>query len=185
MKRTWMIAALAATAASPSLALADAKELHVEHHIVIDAPPEAVWEVAGDFVGLDKWYPPAQASKLVLGHNREVGAIRELTRGNGTKVEEKLIEYDPWNHTLTYTYAEGQPMSSDYFATLTVKDAGNGKSLVEWKARFKRLAYWTDNPPPGQDDETVTKALNIGYPLGLKTLKQVVESRAHGTDPAR
>ena len=33
--------------------------------------------------------------------------------------------------------------------TLTVKDAGNGKSVVEWKARFKRLAYWTDDPPPG------------------------------------
>jgi mxaD protein len=128
-------------------------------------------------VGLPKWYPPIESSKLVLGRNNEVGAIRELTRRNGTKVEEKLIDYDPWNRTMTYTYAEGQPLSSDYFATVTVKDAGNGKSLVEWKARFKRLAYWTDDPPAGQDDETVTKALNAGYKLGLENLKKLAEAQ--------
>jgi uncharacterized protein YndB with AHSA1/START domain len=164
-------------AAVPGLVHAEAKEQRIEHTIVIDAPPERVWAIAGDFVGLPKWYPPIESARLVLGRNNEVGCIRELTRRNGTKVEEKLLDYDPWNRSLTYTYAEGQPMSSDYFATLTVKDAGNGKSLVEWKARFKRLAYWTDNPPPGMDDETVTKALNAGYKLGLETLKKVVEAQ--------
>ncbi len=161
--------------AAPGLARAEAKEQQIRHTIMIDAPPEAVWEVAGDFVGLNKWYPPIPESRLVLGRNNEVGAIRELRRANGTKVEEKLVEYDPYNRTLTYTYAGGQPMSSDYFATMTVKEAPGGKSLVEWKARFKRLAYWTDNPPPGQDDASVVKALNAGYQLGLKSLKEIVE----------
>ncbi len=160
---------------APALTYAQAKDQHVRHTIVIDAPPEAVWQVAGDFVGLNKWFPPIVESRLVLGRNNEVGAIRELRRGNGTKVEEKLVEYDPYNRTLTYTYAGGEPLSSDYFATMTVSDAPGGKALVEWKARFKRLAYWTDNPPPGQDDETVLKALNAGYPLGLKHLKEMVE----------
>lgn len=177
MKHALVLLGALAAGALPALALAEAKEQRIEHTIVIDAPPEAVWEVAGDFVGIDKWYPPIPESKLVLGKNNEVGAIRELTRANGTKVEEKLIDYDPWNRSFTYTYAEGQVMSSDYFATLTVKDAGQGKSLVEWKARFKRLAYWTDNPPPGQDDQTIVKALNAGYALGLKSLKAVVEAR--------
>jgi hypothetical protein len=30
----------------------------------------------------------------------------------------------------------------------------------QWKARFRRLAYWTDDPPPGQDDATVLAAFN-------------------------
>jgi hypothetical protein len=67
--------------------------------------------------------------------------------------------------------------ASDYFATLTVTDAGGGKSKVVWKARFKRIAYWTDNPPPGQDDQTPLKALNTVYPMGLQNLKKIVESR--------
>lgn len=164
---------------APLLAHAQAQEQRVEHSIIVDAPPEAVWAVAGDFVGLDKWFPPVAASRLVLGRNNEVGCIRELTRRNGTKVEERLIDYDSWNYSLTYTYVGGEVLSSDYFATLNVKPAPGGKSLVEWKARFKRLAYWTDDPPAGQDDETVRKALNTGYPLGLKTLKEVVESSVH------
>src|SRR5262252_2485461 len=127
-------------------ALADAPEQHIVQTITIDAPPDAVWAVAGDFVGLPKWYPPAESSRLVLGQNNVVGAIRQLTRRNGTKVTERLIDYDPLNHRLEYTYADGQVMSSDYFAVLQVKYAGDGKSMVEWKARFKRLTYWTDEP---------------------------------------
>jgi hypothetical protein len=97
----------------------------------------------------------------------EVGCIRELTRRNGTKVEEKLIDYDPWNRSLTYTYAGGQPMSSDYFATLTVSDAGGGKSLVEWKARFKALDYTVDDRPG-----TRRWSLRARLPEGLANLSR-------------
>jgi mxaD protein len=176
MTRFATFAAAVTLAAAPLIAHAEAQEQRVEKSIVINAPPDAVWAIAGDFVGLPRWYPPIPSARLVLGRNNEVGCIRELTRANGTKVEEKLIDYSPWDRSLTYTYAGGEPLSSDYFATLTVKDADGGKSLVEWKARFKRLAYWTDNPPPGQDDETVRKALNAGYQLGLESLKKLAES---------
>lgn len=175
--RRVLLTLLAGLLAPQSLLAADAAELTVQHSIAINAPPEEVWEVAGDFVGLDRWYPFIESSRLVLGRNREVGCIRELTRMNGTKVEEKLVEYDPWNMTLTYTYAEGQAMSSDYFATVTVRDAGNGTTVVDWRARFKRLAYWTDNPPPGQDDATVVNALNKAYPAGLANLRKIIEGR--------
>jgi uncharacterized protein YndB with AHSA1/START domain len=154
----------------------DAPENRISQTIVIDAPTDRVWEVVSDFVGLDRWFPYIESSTLKLGQNREVGCIRELRRLNGTKVEEKLIAYDPWNMSLTYTYAEGQPLTSDYFATMTVKDAGGGKSRVEWTARFKRLYYWTDNPPAGHDDASLTKILNKVYASSLENLKKQLES---------
>jgi uncharacterized protein YndB with AHSA1/START domain len=159
---------------SAPLALAQAKELSVLQTMTIDAPPETVWSIASDFVGLDTWYPLIESSRLLLGKNREVGCIRELTRLNGTKVEEKLIDYNPWDRTLTYTYAGGQPLSSDYFATLTVNDAGGGKSLVEWKARFKRLDYTVDDPAA---DEKLVKALTGAYRKGLENLKRLAEGK--------
>jgi mxaD protein len=175
--RTILMLAVAVTAWSTNAnVFADAQEQHIGESIVIDAPPDAVWAVAGDFARLDRWYPFVDASRLVLGKNGEVGAIREIRRLNGTKVEEKLIDYDPWNHRLVYTYAEGMPLTSDYFATMQVKDAGGGKSLVEWNARFKRLAYWTDEPPAGQEDATLTKLLSNAYKAGLQNLKKVIES---------
>jgi hypothetical protein len=157
---------------------ADARELKVEHSIVINATPEQVWAVAGDFVGLNRWLPVIPESRLVLGRNNQVGAIRELTRLNGTKVQEKLLEYETDPMTLTYTYVDGAVASTDYFATMIVSNAGGGRTKVVWKARFKRLAYWTDNPPAGQDDATPLNALNKVYPAGLANLKKVVEESA-------
>ena len=157
-------------------ALAEAQEQHIGETIVIDAPLDSVWAVAGDFAHLERWYPFVESSRIVLGKGNEVGSIREIRRLNGTKVEEKLIEMDPWNHRFTYTYAEGMPLTSDYFATMQFTDAGNGKTLVEWNARFKRLAYWTDQPPAGQEDATLVKLLTTGYKAGLQNLKKIVEA---------
>jgi mxaD protein len=154
---------------------ADAREMSIEHSIVINAPPEVVWEVVSDFNGLPRWLTAIAESRIVLGRNREVGAIRELTRANGTKVQEKLIVYEPWDMTLGYTYIDGQVGATDYFPTMTVSDAGGGRSKVVWKARFKRIAYWTDEPPPGQDDATPLNGLNKLYPAALANLKKVIE----------
>ena len=173
-----LLSLLLAISAAPLLA-AEAPEMNIEHSIVINAPPEVVWEVVSDFNGLPRWLSTITDSRLVLGKNREVGAIRELTRANGTKVQEKLIAYEPWNMSLGYTYIGGQVGATDYFPTMTVSDAGNGKSKVVWKARFKRVAYWTDEPPAGQDDATPLNALNKVYPMGLENLKKVVEGQSN------
>ncbi len=160
-----------------ALVAADAPEMKIEHSIVIDAPPDVVWEIVSDFNGLPRWLSTITDSRIVLGNNREVGAIRELTRANGTKVQEKLLTYDPWNMSLTYTYIDGQVGATDYFPTMTVADAGGGKSKLVWKARFKRIAYWTDQPPAGQDDATPLNALNKVYPAGLANIKKLAEAQ--------
>jgi mxaD protein len=170
----WLLAALSGF--TQGALAADAPELKVEHSILIDATPEEVWAVAGDFNGIQRWLTTIAESRMILGKSGQVGAIRELTRQNGTKVQEKLLEYETGDEKiLTYTYVGGTVIATDYFATMIVSDAGNGKSKVVWKARFKRLAYWTDNPPEGQDDATPLNALNKTYPLGLGNLKKVVE----------
>ena len=171
-----LLSLLLAAAAAPLLA-ADAPEMKIEQSIVINAPPEVVWDVISDFNGLPRWLPVIVESKIVLGKNRQEGAIRELTRANGTKVQEKLISYEPWNMSLGYTYIGGQVGATDYFPTMTVSDAGDGKSKVVWKARFKRVAYWTDEPPAGQDDATPLNGLNKVYLMGLENLKKVVEGQ--------
>ncbi len=159
----------------PSLAWAQAKELSTTQTIRIKGSPEEVWTYVGDFGGLARWFPPAASTRLVLKSRSEEGAIRELIRRNGTKVFEKLTEYDPYNMRLTYTYVDGAVMASDYFATVQVKDAGNGETEVVWSGRFTRLNYWQDPAPEGQDDATVTKFFTNAYKAGLEALKKAVE----------
>lgn len=155
-------------------ACAQAKEQSVLQTITIKARAENVWAIAGDFVGLPRWYPPIESARLVLGRNNTEGCIRELTRMNGTKVEEKLIDYNPWDRSLTYTYAEGQPLFSDYFANLRVMEVGPSTTKVEWRARFTRLDYLIDDAAA---DEKMVKLLSGAYQKGLENLKRLVESQ--------
>ncbi|MDA0237047.1 MAG: SRPBCC family protein, partial [Proteobacteria bacterium] len=99
---------------------ADPPELSVRHTIEINAPTEKVWDIVSDFGGLHHWLFFIKDTQIILGKNRELGAIRLLTRGNGTKIEERLVEYDPYNMIISYTYAQGVPISSDYYSTITV-----------------------------------------------------------------
>src|SRR5262245_40804740 len=115
-------------------ALADAQELSIFHTITINAPPDVVWAMAGDFGGIQRWSPGTESSRLVLHNRNETGAIRLLRRrSNGTQVTEKLLDYDPLNRRMAYTYVDGAVGASDYYSVLTVKDAGDGTSIVEWR----------------------------------------------------
>jgi hypothetical protein len=159
-------------------AAADAKDLEIFHSIAIDAPADEVWAMAGDFGGIQRWSPGTESSRLIVRDRNETGAIRLLRRrSDGTQVTEKLLDYDPYNRRMTYTYVDGAVRAADYFSELVVKDAGNGTSVVEWRGRFKRLAYWTDNPPAGQDDKAAIEFLNGAYKTGLENLKKVLESK--------
>lgn len=176
MKRTTMWLAGVVIAAVPALGFAQAKEVTTTQSIRIKGSPEEVWTYVGDFGGLAKWFPSAESSRLVLKTRSEEGAIRELLRRNGTRVTEKLTEYDPTNMRITYTYADGAVMASDYFATMQVKDVGNGETEVIWSGRFTRLAYWQDPPPVGQDDDSLRTFFTNAYKAGLGALKAAVEA---------
>jgi uncharacterized protein YndB with AHSA1/START domain len=159
-------------------AAADASELSIFHSVEINAPADEVWELAGDFGGIQRWAPGTESSRLIVRNRNETGAIRLLRRrGDQTQVTEKLLDYDPANRRMAYTYVDGEVRAADYFSELAVKDLGNGRSVVEWRGRFKRLAYWTDDPPPGKDDKAVLDFLNGAYKTGLENLKKVLEAR--------
>ncbi|HWH49267.1 MAG TPA: SRPBCC family protein [Burkholderiales bacterium] len=178
MRKVWALLMGLAAALWAQGAAADAKDLEIFHSIQINAPADDVWAMAGDFGGIQRWAPGTESSRLILHDRNETGAIRLLRRrSDGTQVTEKLLDYDPANRRMAYTYVDGVVRAADYYSELVVKDAGDNKSVVEWRGRFKRLAYWTDNPPAGQDDKAALDFLNGAYKSGLDNLKKVLEAR--------
>jgi hypothetical protein len=178
MKRLAKWFAGAALAASSLSAFADAQDLNIFHTIAINAPADEVWAMIGDFGGIQRWAPGTESSRLILRDRNETGAIRLLRRrGDGTQVTEKLLDYDPYNRRMAYTYVDGVVRAADYFSEVIVKEAGERRSIVEWRGRFKRLAYWTDQPPAGQDDKAALDFLNGAYKSGLDNLKKVLEAK--------
>jgi hypothetical protein len=176
MKKGWAGVLTALTCIATQALGAEANVLTPHQSIRINAPSETVWAVVGDFNGSPRWLPLVERSEIVLGNNNRVGAIRLITRRDGTKVTERLLDHDPQAMRMAYTYVDGAVRATDYYPVLSVKDNGDGTSSVEWSSRFRRLAYATDPPPPGQDDQSLTDFYNGIYKAGLESLKRTIES---------
>jgi hypothetical protein len=142
--------------------------------VEIDASPDKVWEVIGDFQDMS-WHPAI--SKLEGNGENEVNATRVLTLQSGGTIAEKLIKYDADNkrykYEITDVDVEVLPVKN-YSSMLSVKGEGD-KSTVEWKGAFYR-GFMNNDPPPELSDAAAVKAVKNVYRGGLDALKEKVEA---------
>ncbi|MFO1435876.1 MAG: SRPBCC family protein [Gammaproteobacteria bacterium] len=124
--------ALILSAFFPSIALCNGA-LIVEREAVINASPQKVWKMIGNFNHLDVWHP-AVANSTLVGDGATPGDIRTLTLGDGATITEKLVAID----SASYTYSiEASPLPVEhYVSTLSVKADDNGGSIVKWSSTF-------------------------------------------------
>src|SRR5258708_34254043 len=141
MKNVWAGVLTALTCIAAQALGAEANGLTARQSIRINAPPEAVWAVVGDFNGTPRWLSLVEHSEIVLGTNNQVGAIRLITRRNGTKGTARLLDRDPQRMRMGYTYVDGAVTASDYFPARRVAAAGDGTSTLESSAQFSSLAH--------------------------------------------
>ncbi len=87
----------------------------------VDAEPDKVWAVVGDFGGVS-WFPGIESARLE-GDVRVLGMM-------GMEVRERLSAKDDAARSLTYGIVGGVPVES-HRATVTVEPAGSG-SRVTW-----------------------------------------------------
>lgn len=144
-----------------------------EAEVVINAPVETVWKLVSDFGAIGGWHPDV---KSVSATGEGPGAERVLVLEKG-EITDGLDEVVPAEHHIAYRLSkenvEAFPVSF-YTATLTVTDAGAGKSKVQWAARLYRGD--TSNFPPDElNDEAATTAMAGFFEDGLKGLKAKAE----------
>lgn len=140
----------------------------------INAPPDKVWALVGNFQDMS-WHPAVEKTEGQGGNN--IDATRKLTLKGGGTIDEILYKYDAAAHTYSYRITKVDikvlPVN-DYSSHITVKDAGGGKSLVEWRGAFYR-GYMLNDPPPELNDEASVKAVTAVYKAGLEGLKAKAE----------
>lgn len=144
--------------------------------IEINAPPEKVWAVIGDFH--DMSWLPGVAKTTGEGGNQPDVAKRQLVLDSGATIDESLYKYDAAEKTYSYRIdnvdVKVLPVNN-YSATIAVLPADGGKSVVEWRGAFYR-GYPNNDPPPELSDEAALKAVNTLYQTGLANLKKKVEA---------
>lgn len=114
-----------------------APALKVEESVALDAPPEAVWKVIGDYAGLHQWHPAIASTEITKGKGNARGAVRTLVTKDGARIVEELLAYDAKGHSMRYRFLQSPMPVTDYQATLAVKPEGKGSRIV-WKGEFNR-----------------------------------------------
>ena len=134
----------------------------IKRKITINASPDAIWKVAGDFAGIAEWHPAIASIKMVEG---EKEPRRILTLADGAIVDERLIELDDAKYTHTYTILDSPIPLTNYLATISVQPEG-GQSRVIWSATY--------DPNPG-GEATCEEIVSQVFESGLEALKQQLE----------
>ncbi|KQP90829.1 MULTISPECIES: SRPBCC family protein [unclassified Methylobacterium] len=146
----------------------------VEETVEINAAPDKVWAVIGNFQDMS-WLPPVEKTEGKGGN--EIKATRTLTLKGGATVDEELYKYSAEKMSYSYRINKVDVKTlpvNDYSSTLKVEDAGGGKSKVVWDGAFYR-GYMNNDPPPELNDEASQKAVRGLYRTGLDALKAKLE----------
>jgi len=97
-----------------------------EVSIDIDAPPDAVWEVVGDPVGIPRWYTTYVECEAE-------GDVRRLRRADGGELVERLLERDEEGRSYAYEIVSGVPLTG-HQASFEVRPQGGGSRVI-WRTR--------------------------------------------------
>ena len=155
----------------------------VEETITINAPPDKVWKVMGNFQDMS-WLPGVKSTTGTGGNSVDAKdddneiAHRTITLDDGGTILEGLYKYDAAEHSYSYRIDKVDvkvlPVN-DYSSTIKVEAADGGKSLVTWKGAFYR-GYMNNDPPPNLTDAASQAAVEKIYKAGLANLKKKVEA---------
>lgn len=152
------------------------REKHSES-IEINAAPDIVWALVGDFAHPEKWMPAIESTTAQGGN--EKGATRELKVKAGGTIKEELKNYDAEKKFIQYKVVDPTDPAvlpvNNYSAKITVEASGAG-SKVEWDAAFYRW-FLNNNPPDGQNEAAAKAAIEKISKESLANLKNVAETK--------
>lgn len=179
-----LIVPMAASAHGPS-------RQKVVEKIVINATPEKVWEMVGDFGGLHNWHPAVAATTM----EGEKTRILSLGDKDGPTITEDLKALDNEKMMMKYritdmtvvgeethlgkTYEVPVVPVHNYLAVIKVQ-AVEGGTEVTWTGKFYRvfqLNYERTEPkhPKGLGDADGVNAITGIFKAGLENLKKLCE----------
>jgi mxaD protein len=150
--------------------------LNVTKTVTINASADKVWNAVKDFDALNTWHPALEKDQIVEGTNNTVGAVRLLTLKGGGTIKEKLLRFNPADHSFSYAIIDGVIPVSDYRSRLVVKSAGENTSTVIWSGRFKRKNTGA-NPADNENDKTAVDTISGVYQGGLDNLKKMLDGK--------
>ncbi|MDE1149935.1 MAG: SRPBCC family protein [Azospirillaceae bacterium] len=139
---------------------------------VLDAPVDVVWEVVGDFLGIDKWMSGIGVCERIGDvPNNTVGCVRRLVFSrDGATVVQRLLSRDVERMTFSYTLADTNLGFSDYVARVRVVPVTTtDQTFIEWAGQVGLV-----EDEAGEEQRAIMRE---AYSIGLSDLAATLKAR--------
>ena len=112
--------------------------IHFERTLKIDATPDAVWAVLGDFMHIDEFAPEIVSVDALTDGEDGIGSRRRNHFKNGTSLVEEITEWEPAKRRfrLQMLDMDSMPLHEGYSA-MSVEPTNNGRSMVIWDMDYR------------------------------------------------
>jgi uncharacterized protein YndB with AHSA1/START domain len=110
-------------------------EQTLERTADIDASPDQVWKLIGDFQSLAEWHPALPPSERRDGPDGE--EFRVFKVGDQVVATERLVSHLDAERRYSYAIVDPFLPIADYLATLAVLPRDGGGARVEWTATYR------------------------------------------------
>ncbi len=91
----------------------------------INAAPQAVWDLVGNFQSIMDWFPGIVESRA---EGEGIGALRHLTMSDGSTISDRLVAIEE-GISYSYEIVGGEVPMQNYLGTVSVKPLGSGTEL--------------------------------------------------------
>jgi ligand-binding SRPBCC domain-containing protein len=144
---------------------------HIVKSTIVDAPPEAVWDVIRDFNGHDHWHPVVAESVIERTHpSDKIGCVRRFKLQDGSELREQLLALSDLEQSFSYCLLDTPIPMFNYVAHVKLFPVTDGnRTFWHWESRF------TTRP---EDSERIAKMVAEDvYQSGFNAIKQYLAER--------
>jgi carbon monoxide dehydrogenase subunit G len=112
--------------------------IHLERTLEIDAPPDDVWALLGNFMHADEFGPELESIDALTDGADRAGSKRRSNFTNGTSLVEEILEWEPERryHRIQLSEMSSMPLD-DAYSRMYVEPTDNGLSMVTWDFDFR------------------------------------------------
>ncbi len=111
------------------------KTIVLEHQIQIDNSPSLVWKTLNEIEAVADYNPQVEKALCISNNKTGIGASRECTMKDGSKVKERITNIEPDNAITMELYESNWPVKNMKWRT-AIADK-NGGALVTQKLEYQ------------------------------------------------
>lgn len=110
---------------------------HHQRTLTINATPDKVWEIIGNFMQIDEFAPLVKSVDALTQGADGIGSKRRCHFDDGNSVVEEVIVWER-NSRYRVQLSEMDPMPlKEAWAELSIKPSGSSQTQVVWRMAYK------------------------------------------------